>query len=301
MTPRDNAGRQFSDDVERLLRGEEPLGGSADADYLDTILFARKLVDLGQEPDADFALRLRRRLVTEMAAQDAKAGDTQSWFVKLFSRPGLRLAMVSTFVVLAAIGLVWRAGLLSPMASSPSGDASAGMLSAPPTPLAPETSAPEVARAQTDGNGAAMAMPPASTALTITGHVEPTAAFGKAVSVSFEFSNASPDGYLLTPFPPTIAIREAATGRIVFTSVAGTSGYSLAAMESIQYDFTWDQKDNGGVQVGPGRYQVAVETVEAQSEKGGTSVPAGASDVTAFDILPQAAGGTAGGMDTTQE
>ena len=301
MQPRDDAERRFSDDVERLLRGDEPSGDSADTDYAETVLFARRLVDLGQEPDTDFALRLRRRLVTEMAEQDVAAHDSRSWFVKLFSQPALRLALVSTFVVLAAVGLVWRAGLLSPMASSPTDDAAVGIFSTPPAPLTPEIGGPDTARAQDSGANAALAVPSASTPLMITGYVEPTAALGEAVNITLEFSNSSPDGYELTPFPPTIAIREAATGQVVFTSVAGASVYSLATMETLQYNLMWDQKDSGGAQVEPGRYEVDVETLEARLEKGGMSVPAGASDITAFEILPESAGGTTGGVDATEQ
>ncbi len=301
MTARDDTGRKFSDDVERLLRGEEPPAEGADPDYLETVQFARRLVDLGQEPDAEFARRLRGRLLTEMAGRDADARDSRSWSVRLFSRPGLRLAMVSTFVVVAAVGLLWRAGLLLPTASQPPQEAAPGMLSAPPAPIAPEAGAPTTASAAADtGNGATLARTaPSTSPLEITGYSESAAGLGEDINITIEFRNTGSDGYVLTPFPPAVTIRDVATGQIAYTSAAGTSRYSLAALQSIDYQLTWDQRDDGGAQVLPGRYQVDVEGVEAQLEKGGMSVPAGASDVTAFDILPQTADGTAGGMATT--
>jgi len=303
MKPRDNAGRQFSEDIEKLLHGEEPSTGNADVDYMETVQFARRLLDLGQEPDSDFALKLRRRLLTNMAAQDVPEKDSRSWFVQLFSRPGLRLALVSTFVVIAAVGLIWRAGFLSPMATPPAEDAAPGMLTAPPAPLAPEAGGPQMARVPDDGakDSTMAAATSPTTTIVMEGYVEPTAAFGQEVGITLVFRNDGAAGYFLTPFPPSVAIREAETGRIVFTFVEGTSSLELSAMESIQYDLVWDQRGSGGAQVEPGRYEVDVEMMDAQLEKGGESVPAGAGGIAAFDILPETVNGTVGAMVIQEE
>lgn len=289
MTTRDDDERQFSEDIERLLRGEEPLERLPDADYAETVLFARRLVELRQDPDEEFAGRLRRNLLTDMATRDSRAHEAGSWFTRLFARPGLRLAMVSTFVVLAAVGLVWRAGLLSPALPEAGDAAPPSMLTTPSAPAFPTTDAPEMARAQGDAAAKAADEPGVSATyagpVMLTVYVAPTNVSGDDINISLVFRNEGPDGYTLTPFPPGIVIREVATGRVVRTFGAGTSTTALSAMESLQYDVLWNQEDESGRQVQPGRYQIDTEFIEVRLEKGDLTVPAGAYDATTFDIL----------------
>jgi hypothetical protein len=285
---RDNEERQFLEDIERLLRGEEPAGRPADADYMETVLFARKLVELRQEPAEAFSRRLKGNLLTAMASQDAQAQESQSWFMRLFGSPALRLAVVSGFIVLAAIGLVWRAGLLSP-AMPQAGSELPGMLTAPSAPATSDAGAPEMARGATDETP----IPPDQTApvpsslspLMATVYVAPTTVLGEDISIALVFRNEGPDGYVLAPFPPGVTILETATGRLVRTFAAGTSTSVLSAMESIQYEIIWLQDDDSGKQVQPGRYQVYVEFIEARLEKGDDGVTVGAKAITAFDIV----------------
>jgi len=135
----------------------------------------------------------------------------------------------------------------------------------------------------------------------MSGYAEPTVAFGQPIDITVVVRNDGPEGYVLTPFPPAVAIRDVATGQVVFTFVEGTSSHGLSAMESIQYDLVWDQSGSGGAQVEPGRYEVDVEIMQAQLEKGGVSVSAGASGITAFAILPASVEGTAEGMGAQDE
>ena len=302
MTTRDDDERQFSEDIERLLRGEEPLERPSDADYAETVLFARRLVELRQDPDEEFAGKLRRNLLTDMAARDSQANEAGSWFTRLFARPGLRLAMVSTFVVLAAVGLVWRAGLLSPMmpqASPPS------MLTTPSDPAFPTTNAPEMARAQGDAAAKAAEEPDVSATyagpVMLTVYVAPTNVSGDDINIALVFRNEGPDDYTLAPFPPGIVIREVPTGRVVRTFGAGDSASALSAMESLQYVVVWDQEDESGRQVQPGRYQIDTEFIEAHLEKGDLTVPASAYGETTFDILSLTTNGTAVDSDINQE
>jgi len=304
MIPRDNDERQFLEDVERLLKGEEPLERLADADYIETVLFARRLIELRQEPDQEFAGKLRRNLLTAMASQDAQAQDSRSWFMRLFARPGLRLAMVSTFVVLAAVGLVWRAGLMSTLMPQ-SSDAPPSMLTAPSAPAVPATNAPEMVRGQTNAADKSADEPaasaPSASPVMLTVYVAPTNASGEDVSIALVFRNEGPDGYSLSPFPPGIVIRDMATGRVVRTFSAGSSTGVISAMESLQYDVIWNQEDDGGRQVQPGRYQVDMESIEARLEKGDMTVSASAYAATAFDILILTTNGTGVDSDINQK
>jgi len=303
MKLRDNAGRQFSDDVERLLQGEEPLADVSDDDYIETVRFAQKLMALRQEPDPVFAATLKQRLAVTMATQDAAAPESRSWFGRAFSRPGLRLAMVSTFVVLAAVGVLWRAGLLSP-AMPGAGEAPPDMLMAPPAPGTTDAAAPEMARAagdagKQDANAAVPAAAPAT--IVVAGYATPSAALGDSVSITITLRNEGPDGYTLAPFPPALAIRQSATGQVVYTFAPGTAAHALSGMEFTQFDVTWDQRDSTGAQVEPGHYEVDVEMMQARTEKGDIAVPATGYNVAEFDILPGPSAGTVRDSGTTQQ
>lgn len=302
--PRDNEGRQFSEDIDRLLQGKEPVARRDDLDYADTVLFARRLVGLREEPQPEFVGRLKRRLLTDMASQDAQATESGSWLMRLFAHPGLRVAMVSTFVMLAAVGLIWRAGLLSPgMSQAP--DAEPGMLMAPPAPSLPEAGFPEMARAADDAKnqagGEATMTSTAPSPIVILAYSTPSVTSGEDVDISVMFQNHGPDGYVLTPFPPAIAIRETATGRVVYTFAAGTSSNVLSAMESLRYEVVWNQEDARGLQVAPGRYEVVVELTEAKPESGDWTVSAGSHDATEFDILSRTTNGMEEDSDPSQE
>ena len=297
MTTRDNEERQFLEDIELLLKGEEPAVRLGDADYNETVLLARRLIELRQEPGDEFAGRLKRNLATRLAEEDARAQDSTSWFMRLFGRPGLGLAVVSTFVVLAAVGLVWRVGLLSPSMPQ-SGDVPPGMLTAPAAPTVassePDAGSTEMMRGQEadpsdKGSGVpadapAPAAAPAGPVMAMV-YVSPTAAFGEGVSIAVVYRNEGPDGYSLSPFPPGIVIREMATGHVVRTFRAGTDTSTISAMQSIQYVVVWNQEDASGRQVQSGRYQVEMEYTEARSQDGEATVSAGATGMATFEIL----------------
>jgi hypothetical protein len=303
MKFRDNTGRRFSEDIERLFNGEEPPTNVSDSDYAETLRFARNLMALRQDPDPRFAADLKHRLAITMAAQDSVASEQQSWFSQVLSRPGLRLAMVSTFVVLAAVGVLWRAGLLSP-AMPGAGEAPQDMLMAPPAPGTTDAGSPEMARAAGDAtkqetNAAVPAAAP--TSIVVVGYTEPTAALGESVTITITLRNEGPDGYTLTPFPPALAIRQLATGQVIFTFAPGTATHALSGMEFTQFDVTWDQRDIRGAQVEPGRYGIDVEMMDATTEKGDIAVPTASYNVAEFDILGGASAGTVRDSGTTQQ
>lgn len=296
MTPRDSAEKQFQEDIDRLLNGEQPEERQGDPDYADTVLFARRLMQLREEPAPEFAGSLRRRLLTEMAARDEGARESESWFTRMFARPGLRLAVVSTFVVLAAVGLVWRAGLI-PFYGTSAPDAESGMLMVPPSPAMSEPVVPQAPRAADDAPKDATDRPTAAAgapalggdSLTIAAYSASSVAFGEAVNISVLFSNHGPSGFQLSPFPPLIVIRETATGRVVYTFAAGDGSYALSPQESARYDVVWDQRDGSGAQVGPGLYEVDVDMVAAVLQEGDMTASAGVQNATAFNILSSAA------------
>jgi hypothetical protein len=305
MTRRDNEELRFTEDIERLLQGEEPLERHGDPDYAETVRFARRLLQLQEEPSTEFASRLRRSLTTAMASQDTSREQAGSWFTRLFGNPGLRLAVVSTFVVLAAVGLVWRAGLLFPgMAQAP--DATPGMLTAPPSaPSQVAPGAPEMARAEDGAKGQgdeSVAMAGVSESpIVVAANITPEIASGERLNISIVFSNNSTEVYRLTPFPPAVAIRETSTGRVVYTFAAGTSSVQLSPIEQLNYTVAWDQTGWDGTQVESGWYEVDVEGITATVEKGDMATAAGVPNVTPFNILSPTTGSTVEDSATTSD
>ncbi|MBN1152447.1 MAG: hypothetical protein JXA58_04485 [Dehalococcoidia bacterium] len=300
--PRANEEQQFSVDIERLLRGEEPVEASGDADYRETLQFARRLIELRDEPAAEFAAGLKLRLITNMAEQDAMPSGHERWFVRLFARPGLGLAVASTFVVLAIVGLVWRAGMSSPEMPQSTEPALPGVLTVPPTSDAPPPGTPELAQGPEDSAMAGTTSAPDRNAmdgsLAVTAYTATSINSGENVNISIIFSNQGPDGYHLSPFPPSVAIRETATGRVVYTFTAGTTSYPLSALESARYDVVWNQLDNSGLPVQPGKYAVDVEMLQARLEKGDSIEWMVADSITTFDILTPTADETTGDVAT---
>ncbi len=274
MTPRDRDERQFAEDVDRILRGEEPLSIQDDADYAETLQFAQRLTQLSDDPGEEFAGRLRHRLVVELAEQDAKQDASGSWFVRVFSRPSLRLAVVSTFIVIAAVGFIWRAGMLSP-AIPRTDDPAPGIMT---TPL-PSDPAESDQRAASQDNGMLTmeGAPPAAApdaALTVVGRVSPSVSFGETVSITMHFSNEGTEPVSVAFFPPAIHIRDAMTGRIVYSFAAGDRGDAIQPMESRSYRVEWDYMSSEEIQVEPGRYMVdvAIATAAIDTEEWTTEV-----------------------------
>ncbi len=289
MSARHSDERLFSEDVERLLRGEETLSSHADAEYAETLRFARKLLALREEPRPEFTSTLRDTLLAGIARQDVAAQrDTRSWFARFFGQPGLRLAMVSTFVVLAAVGLVWKAGLFSALPGQPAGSTPAMMQEGDSVPpVAPAASAPEMMLGAGE-EAATVATARAPAPFIVAGRVAPTNGYGEAVAISLTFQNNGPEGMTLSPFPPEVSIRNVSNGQTIYTFAAGTSQLALSSMESTTYDVSWDQKDAGGTQVLPGTYEVDVQAIESRLEKGDSAESPATQAVASFEVLLEA-------------
>ncbi len=290
MTRGDSIESRFTEDIERLLRGEQPVS-VADGDYRATLDFAGQLMSLRQEPDPGFADRLRQDLMLRFAEQDVATSRSAqpSLLERLFGSHALRLAVVSTFVVLAAVGLVWRAGYLSPMMEQ-AGDALTSTLDeggAEPS-AEMEEPAPEMARVGEDDveEEAASVALPSALPVSVAGHVAAANTWGQDIEISILFENEGPDGVMLSPFPPAVFVRETGTDRVVYGFDAGLSQLALSSMESTSYDIVWDQNDWSGTPVEPGRYEVDVDWTVAQPEKGAAAYAVNARGIAAFEILP---------------
>ena len=296
MAPRDNTGRQFSEDVERLAKGH--LLEATDDDYAATLEFARRLIDLKDEPSPAFTSSLREELMLKLAQQDVQsaAEEQPSLLMRIFGGRTVRLAVVSTFIVMAALGLVWRAGLLSPMIPAGSDEApslmqdGAAQDSEEAAPEEGEAEAPEMIRATDEKGEDAGAAPvaPSATPLVIRAEAAPAVDHGDPVTVSLFFENSGSGGMTLTPFPPAVMLRHVETDTIMYVFAPGTSSLALSSMESTQYDITWEQIDQAGAQVPGGLYAVDIGHTEATTEHaddGAASIEA--PEVAIIEVLPE--------------
>lgn len=308
MTPRHDEEKRFSDDIERLLREEEPGPATGDSDYAGMLQFAHRILALRQEPRPEFTRRLRDDLLSRALEPDESRehGGVRSFLDNLlFGRPALRLALVSSFVVLAAVGLMWRAGMISPMMEQ-AGEAAPAMLeeeggaapamldegdAAAPAEkgeLEPDTMRVTEEAEEAAAEASAPAPESAATAMPvdIRAYTAPAHEYGAAVEISIMFENPGPGILSLEPFPPRVLIREAGTDTVVRSFAAGTSQLEQSPMESTQYSLVWDQKDDSGTQVAAGRYEVDVDTLEVHLSTNDVPLPASARGIVAFDILP---------------
>ncbi|MBN1855776.1 MAG: hypothetical protein JW846_02340 [Dehalococcoidia bacterium] len=294
-----NAEKRFSNDVELLLKGQEPGHFEQDADYARTLQFAQRLMTLREEPHPEFQQSLRGRLLNkrELLEESSQSDRNPSLFERLFGSPSLRLAVVSSFVILVAVGLVWRAGLFSPAMTQPSDEAMTATMEEDGA-MALDADEGEKAASLMEGAAPEAPSPPPSDAeqgttgeaargnvmpVAVRIYVEPSNAHGSAISMSVVFRNAGPDTLILEPFPPVVTIRQAGTSNVVRTFVAGSSQLGLSPMEETQYSIEWDQKDFSGTQVPSGRYELSIDTFEVRLGTDKTTQGYG-SEVVAFEI-----------------
>ena len=270
--------------------------------------FAQRIFTLRQEPRPEFTRRLKDDLLSRAAEPDEarEHGGVRSFLDNLlFGRPALRLALVSSFVVLAAVGLMWRAGMISPMMEQ-AGEAAPAMLqeegeaapamldegdaAAPPAKGEEELDAMRVTEEAEEAAEEAYAPVPESAAtempVNIRAYTAPAHKYGVVVEISIMFENAGPEAVSLEPFPPRVLIRVAGTDTVVRSFAAGTSQLEQSPMESTQYSLVWDQKDDSGTQVAAGRYEVDIDTLEVCPSTNDVPLPTSAMGVVAFHVVP---------------
>ena len=120
MDKESNEEKQFSEDVDRLLAGQEVEGGK-DEDYRAVINFAKKLTEFHADPSPHFKARLKERLLLELAKQEAAARQKTkgNWFWEglknLLPREAVwRNATATAVLMLVAVGVLWGTGVFTP-------------------------------------------------------------------------------------------------------------------------------------------------------------------------------------------
>lgn len=248
MAERSKEEKQFSEDLDRLLAGEElrPAEGAGE-DYRATVEFARKLLSHRDGLSPHSREQLRSMLLSRLAEQEAKAvRRRQPWWGQLLHNPVWRTATVTVAIAALAMAVIWQSGMLG----QPQGEL-AQRTPAPspaPSPLLAPAAAPQPAIA-----------PAPPRALEKRALDTSPVRMGQEVRVQLEFTNKGSQPLDLPRFPPALRIARSGTDQVVRSFPAGASSRQVQPSETVQYTLVWDQKDDSGQQVPPGTYSVLVE------------------------------------------
>jgi len=247
--------KEFSENVDRILAGEEVQVSAAVSDDIHTALdFARKLVGLRDVPSYSFQARLKERLLQKLSEEEVQVEAKRNWILE-----GLRRLVPQTMVwravtttalviILAAVGVFWYIGGIGqppPPAPAP----------APiPTPAPMPPKAPPPRPPQPSLELEAIPLSPIEYAPGIF-------LLGEEVKIEFRFSNASSEPITVAPFPPEIEIVRPKTDEVVRSFSEGSEQLDISPVETVEYTLTWDQYNDDGKQVVPGWYYVNVKGI----------------------------------------
>ena len=88
--------------------------------------------------------------------------------------------------------------------------------------------------------------------------------WGEEIKIDLVFSNTGSESIILTSFPPVIQMSRVDTGAVVRSFAEGTESVEILASGKLDYTLVWDQLDDVGKQVEPGRYSITVGGVSIQ-------------------------------------
>jgi len=242
-----NEEQEFSENLDRLLAGEE-VKASEDVsdDYQTTISFAQKLTKLGDEPSPSFKAQLKERLLQKLAEQEAaRQKEKGNWFWEglrnlIPQNPVWRTATATVVVAVLAIVVLWGAGLFtqSPEQMVSREDTTPAMLTSPGAILELES------------------IPSKTTAYPL----------GEEIKIELVFRNVSSESITLAPFPPAIQISRAENGELVRFLAEGHEKQEIPPSGTLNYPLVWNQLDDNGEEVEPGRYTIIVSDATSRKD-----------------------------------
>jgi len=257
-----NEEKEFSENIDRILAGQKvEVGEDVSEDFRAAIQFAQKLEELRDEPLPVFKDQLRRRLLLKLAEKEAAAEEQKE---KRFSfwetlrnlvprSPVWRTAVATVVVAVLAVVVVWGSGIFV-QAPEQAAEREPGL--APATAPAPKVTPEEPSVAMLDSRAI----------LNLEPVLEEAKVYmpGEEIKIDLVFSNTGSEPIILTSFPPVIQISRVDTGAVVRSFAPGSESTEILASGKLDYTLVWDQLDDGGKQVEPGRYSVIVGDVSIQ-------------------------------------
>jgi hypothetical protein len=236
--------REFSENIERLLAGEEVKAGEdMGEEYRTAINFAQKLIELRDEPSPHFKDRLKRQLLSKLAEQEAEATRKKERANRFWEalrnlvpqNPVWRTATATVVVAVLVIVVLWGSGTFTQA----------------PEQLVEREPVTEMAS-------------PTGKALTTSEVLEATvseavvAPFGEEVKIELVFRNVSSESVEVTPFPPAIQITQAESGEVIRSLAEGNERREISPSGALNFTLVWDQLDDNRKQVVPGRYSLSI-------------------------------------------
>jgi hypothetical protein len=241
-----NKEKQFSNDIDRLIAGEQTNAKEiSDKDYEGSVQFAKKMLESRIEPSPSFTESLRNRLLQKIVKQEMeterKMESGKSFWETVMNfiprSPAWRTVAATIAVFVIAFVVVWSLGIFSEPTNPPI------LGTTPPTGTIPQG-------------------PVEVTATTS----QSTYVVGDKIHVVLLFKNTGTEALTLTPFPPEIII--AAVNLKPYKTISGGESKTLASGETAEYSITWDQLDNEGLQVPVGDYVINMLDIELADSKG---------------------------------
>jgi hypothetical protein len=241
-----NKEKQFGNDVDRLIAGEQPnVKEISDKDYEGAVQFAKKMVESRIEPSPDFKENLRKRLLLKIVEQEMeierKTESARGFWETVMNfiprSPAWRTVAATIAVFVIAFIVVWRLGIFSGPTNPP--------ILGTTTPTSTVPQGPVEVTATTS---------------------QSTYVVGDKIHIVLLFKNTGREALTLTPFPPEIII--AAPSLKPYKTIGGGESKTLAPAETAECTITWDQLDNEGLQVPAGDYIINMLDIELAGGKG---------------------------------
>ncbi len=209
--------QQFSDSLDLALRGQS--FGVASQEEAELLAFARRMASLRPSPTPEFTLRLRAKLLQELAARQEVRRARHGWLWRFFSRPVYQVALAALTLAIVG-GALYATGVFNPPTTAP--------------------------------------YQPTVLSVAASTNKESYAA-GEPVFIQVSLTNITTETLNFAQFPPILSLMRARDKQPVYTFAAGSETLSLAPQATRTFDLVWRQQDARGQAVGDGRYYIELE------------------------------------------
>ncbi|OGO31213.1 MAG: hypothetical protein A2Z29_09235 [Chloroflexi bacterium RBG_16_56_11] len=273
MSREKDAGKKFSEYVDRILAGEDIKDDPAmDRDLREALEFARKIIGTRSSPSVKFQASLKASLLQKLDEREERAREKQGRSWGLFWRQPAWQAVVIVFLIVIIGSILWRTGVFLPASPLPSVTTAPTATATSPPPMT--TSAP---------------LP--GELVSVTARTDRTSyRSGDVVNIEVELKNDSAGSLTLEKMPPIISLMSVETAQPVYTFSAGTETRTLAPGEAARFNLTWPQLDFTGRPV-TGDYYLELEDLELK----GRPVQLNLIRPVRFEISPDATPGAGSG------
>ncbi len=266
-----NEEKEFSKNLDRLLTGEEVIGGEdVSQDYRTAINFAQKLIELRDEPSSRFKDQLKQRLLLQLTRQEVEAARQKERVFSFWEflgslipqNPVWRTAAATLVIVLVAAGVLWRTGMFTrtPIVTVEEQELVAAVeeRAERAAPVPEPAAAPPAALGIGGGAPEIESVSEPLLELEVVSSAPIVFQFGETAKIELMFKNTSSEPITIAPFPPAIQIAQAQTGEVIWSSAEEDIRLSLSPAETVSHTLIWNQQDDSGEQVVPGLYSAYV-------------------------------------------